>query len=103
VDVGIDGSKMSGCYLLQGTQVKLVSSRPRMHAGRDRTPPGGAARARIGDSPGRPSAAGSMDEVTRILSAVEHSDPQVARELLPLVYAELRRLGFRANRRLLDV
>jgi RNA polymerase sigma factor (TIGR02999 family) len=34
-----------------------------------------------------------MNEVTRILSAVEHGDPQAAGELLPLVYAELRRLA----------
>jgi RNA polymerase sigma factor (TIGR02999 family) len=34
-----------------------------------------------------------MNDVTRILSAVEHGDPQAAGELLPLVYAELRRLA----------
>jgi RNA polymerase sigma factor (TIGR02999 family) len=32
-------------------------------------------------------------DVTRILSAIEHGDPQAAAELLPLVYDELRRLA----------
>ncbi len=34
-----------------------------------------------------------MSEVTRILSAIEHGDPQAAEQLLPLVYEELRRLA----------
>jgi RNA polymerase sigma factor (TIGR02999 family) len=34
-----------------------------------------------------------MSEVTRILSAIEHGDPHAARQLLPLVYDELRRLA----------
>ena len=34
-----------------------------------------------------------MNEVTRILSAVEPGDPQAAEQLLPLVYKELRRLA----------
>jgi RNA polymerase sigma factor (TIGR02999 family) len=34
-----------------------------------------------------------MNEVTRILSAVEHGDPHAAEQLLPLVYKELRRLS----------
>jgi RNA polymerase sigma factor (TIGR02999 family) len=33
------------------------------------------------------------DEVTRILSAVHNGDPAAARELLPLVYEELRKLA----------
>ena len=33
------------------------------------------------------------DEVTSILSAIEHGDPQAAERLLPLVYDELRRLA----------
>ena len=36
---------------------------------------------------------GSMNEVTRILSAVEQGDPHAANQLLPLVYDELRRLA----------
>src|SRR5947209_2183790 len=44
------------------------------------------------DGPGRPSA---MTEVTRILAAIERGDPQVAEQLLPLVYSELRRLAAR--------
>src|SRR5262245_12777742 len=42
------------------------------------------------DGQGRPSA---MTEVTRILAAVEQGDPQVADQLLPLVYDELRSLA----------
>jgi hypothetical protein len=34
-----------------------------------------------------------MNEVTRILSAIEHGDPHAAEQLLPLVYGELRRLA----------
>jgi RNA polymerase sigma factor (TIGR02999 family) len=34
-----------------------------------------------------------MSEVTRILSAIEHGDPQAAGQLLPLVYDELRKLA----------
>ena len=37
--------------------------------------------------------ASKMNEVTRILNAVEKGDPKAAVELLPLVYAELRRLA----------
>ena len=36
-----------------------------------------------------------MNDVTRILSAVEHGDSQAAEQLLPLVYDELRRLAAR--------
>jgi len=34
-----------------------------------------------------------MSEVTRILSAIEHGDPNAAEQLLPLVYDELRKLA----------
>jgi RNA polymerase sigma factor (TIGR02999 family) len=34
-----------------------------------------------------------MQEVTRILEAIRHGDPQAAEQLLPLVYEELRRLA----------
>jgi RNA polymerase sigma factor (TIGR02999 family) len=34
-----------------------------------------------------------MNEVTRILSAIEQGSPQAARQLLPVVYDELRRLA----------
>jgi RNA polymerase sigma factor (TIGR02999 family) len=34
-----------------------------------------------------------MSDVTRILSAIEQGDPQAADQLLPLVYAELRKLA----------
>src|SRR5437016_1531862 len=36
-----------------------------------------------------------MNEVTRILSAIEQGDPHAAEQLLPLVYAELRALAAR--------
>ena len=34
-----------------------------------------------------------MNDVTRILSAIEHGDPKAAEALLPLVYDELRKLA----------
>ena len=34
-----------------------------------------------------------MNEVTRILSAVEQGNPQAAEQLLPVVYNELRKLA----------
>src|SRR4051794_28843571 len=34
-----------------------------------------------------------MSDVTRILSDIEHGDPQAAEQLLPLVYDELRKLA----------
>jgi RNA polymerase sigma factor (TIGR02999 family) len=36
-----------------------------------------------------------MNDVTRILSAIEQGDPQAASQLLPLVYDELRQLAAR--------
>jgi RNA polymerase sigma factor (TIGR02999 family) len=36
-----------------------------------------------------------MNDVTRILSAIEQGDPEAAEQLLPLVYEELRRLAAR--------
>src|SRR5512144_426178 len=34
-----------------------------------------------------------MNDVTRVLSAIEQGDPQAAEQLLPLVYDELRKLA----------
>jgi RNA polymerase sigma factor (TIGR02999 family) len=34
-----------------------------------------------------------MNDVTHILSAIEHGDPKASEQLLPLVYRELRRLA----------
>lgn len=34
-----------------------------------------------------------MNELTQILSAIEHGDPKAAEQLLPLVYDELRKLA----------
>jgi RNA polymerase sigma factor (TIGR02999 family) len=39
-----------------------------------------------------------MSDVTQILSAIEQGDPHAARQLLPLVYDELRRLAARRLR-----
>src|SRR3954453_19950951 len=36
-----------------------------------------------------------MNDVTRIVSAIEHGDPRAATDLLPLVYEELRKLAAR--------
>jgi RNA polymerase sigma factor (TIGR02999 family) len=36
-----------------------------------------------------------MNDVTRILSSIEHGDPSAAERLLPLVYDELRKLAAR--------
>src|SRR5215468_4555759 len=36
-----------------------------------------------------------MNEVTRVLSAIEQGDPHAAHQLLPLVYDELRKLAAR--------
>ncbi len=35
----------------------------------------------------------AMNEITRIISAIEQGDPRAAEQLLPLVYSELRRLA----------
>ena len=58
----------------------------------------GPERRRPGVGPGRDAAGWSggapgMDEVTRILSAIERGDEQAAEQLLPLVYDELRKLA----------
>lgn len=37
--------------------------------------------------------AGSMADISEILSALDRGDPQAAAQLLPLVYDELRRLA----------
>src|SRR5438046_3918188 len=42
------------------------------------------------DGLGRPAA---MTDVTRILAAIDQGDPQAAKQLLPLVYDELRSLA----------
>src|SRR5436189_6203736 len=34
-----------------------------------------------------------MNDITRILSAIEHGEPEAAERLLPLVYDELRKLA----------
>jgi RNA polymerase sigma factor (TIGR02999 family) len=34
-----------------------------------------------------------MNDVTQILAAIEHGDPEAAEQLLPLVYGELRKLA----------
>jgi RNA polymerase sigma factor (TIGR02999 family) len=44
-------------------------------------------------TPGPPSAGVSMNDVTRILSAIEQGDAGASERLLPLVYDELRKLA----------
>ena len=36
-----------------------------------------------------------MNDVTRILSAIEQGEPKAAEQLLPLIYDELRKLAAR--------
>jgi RNA polymerase sigma factor (TIGR02999 family) len=48
---------------------------------------------RTGTQSGRLSEALSMNDVTRILSAVEKGEAGAAEQLLPLIYAELRKLA----------
>ena len=84
-------------YHVRAYGVILKPGRPRRHgglaqveSGRRRSGMGrGVARA---DGPGWPL---SMNEVTRILSAIEQGDGQAAAQLLPLVYDELRKLAAR--------
>jgi len=64
-----------------------------MHAGRGGTTSGNVALARIVESAGAAVGNESMNDVTRILSAVEGGDAKAAAQLLPLVYDELRKLA----------
>jgi hypothetical protein len=64
-----------------------------MHAGRGGTLSGDAARARIREAPRAAVGNVSMNDVTRILSAVEQRDAGAAEQLLPLVHDELRKLA----------
>ena len=70
---GADSSLLSTDFALKAS--KTAAPRRRLHA------------ARLG------IILAAMSEVTRILSAIEHGDPQAADQLLPLVYDELRRLA----------
>jgi RNA polymerase sigma factor (TIGR02999 family) len=64
-----------------------------MHAGRDRSARATQLALGSGEPPERPSEAVSMNDVTRVLSAIDLGDPQAAEQLLPLVYHELRKLA----------
>ena len=79
-------------YLLVCVAVNLERDQPIPRARRRGHPSDGARVHAVaaGASPQRPSA---MNDVTRILSAIEHGDPQAAEQLLPLVYDELRKLA----------
>src|SRR5436853_1251034 len=56
--------------------------------------PSGRARVRLlGRAIDSPCRSPAMNDVTRILSAIEQGDPHAAEELLPLVYDELRKLA----------
>src|SRR5688572_5224748 len=45
------------------------------------------------DRPASPSQVPPMTDVTHILSAIQQGNPNASEQLLPLVYAELRRLA----------
>ena len=92
-ECGIRSSRRSGGYPFPGEPVKLEPGRPSMHTGRDGTPPSDGIESRSGTPPRRPSEAVSMNDVTRILSAIEQGDSHAAEQLLPLVYDELRKLA----------
>ena len=49
-----------------------------------------ALESRTGTSPGRPSEAVSMNDVTRILLKLEQRDPQAAEQPVPLVWVFAR-------------
>src|SRR3954454_19268340 len=74
-----------------------------VNLGRDQPfPPGQAARRseRRGSGAGRGGGSGgrgpsAMNDVTRILTAIEQGDPEAVERLLPLVYEELRKLAAR--------
>src|SRR5205823_1409418 len=73
----------------------LFSDQYPIHAGPSEHPrPSGLA---SGASSGRggPRRMRPMNDVTRILAAIEQGDPRVAEQLLPLVYDELRTLAAR--------
>src|SRR5436853_2234986 len=56
--------------------------------------PSGRARVRLlGRAIDSPCRSPAMNDVTRILSAIEQGDPSAAEQLLPLVYDELRKLA----------
>src|SRR5262249_21313235 len=54
---------------------------------------GDGARAWFGDAPGRLWEARPMNDVSRLLSAVEQGDAGASEQLLPLVYDKLRKLA----------
>src|SRR3954468_9549753 len=78
-----DDEARPGAYLLAWVTVNLEGApRPGLEASR---------------APGRPRPRrlSAMNDVTRILSALEQGDPRAAAALLPLVYDELRKLAAR--------
>src|SRR5262245_13734317 len=79
----------SGGYPLRSRPAKLERGRSHVQAGRDGTAPSDAARTRVGDAAG----AMSMNDVTRILSAIGQGDTGASERLLPVVYDELRKLA----------
>src|SRR5206468_322749 len=65
---------------------------PSHRARRRHAPSDGPTRRAGKRSPRRPP---TMNDVTRILSAIKQGDPQASEKLLTLVYDELRRLAYR--------
>src|SRR5712671_4388940 len=66
---------------IQGGLARAEPGQRRFGVGRDR------------GTSGWTGAASPMNEVTRVLSAIEQGDPRAAAQLLPLVYDELRKLA----------
>src|SRR5947209_16898750 len=79
-------------YLLACPAVNLRRGDPSHRARRPHAPSNGPPRRAGERSPRRPQ---TMNDVTRLLSAIKRGDPRAAEELLPLVYDELRRLADR--------
>ncbi len=88
------GAHPSSAYIAVGSEDKLEPETP--STGRESR--GGLRTANVAGnwlprSGGGRGRLTSMNDVTRILSAIEQGDPQAAEQLLPLVYDELRQLA----------
>ena len=89
------GAVMSRVRVLPAQMQQLATCRQHLHV-RARGQHSGDARpgpVYFGNPNALADSVPPMNEVTRILSAVERGDPQAAAQLLPLVYQELRKLA----------
>ncbi len=87
--------ELTHAYLVLSSGFTLETGRPRVRGLLIHVESGprcsGVGRRRV--TIGWTGAASTMNEVTRVLSAIEQGDPRAAGQLLPLVYDELRRLA----------